>query len=150
MDGGSRRESEGTKGLLQIEDCLDAEGGIALPPDVTLISLIDRNAAIVGDSVAYRYLDYTRSVNGQPLELTWTQFAVRLRAIAARLQQVTARGDRVAILAPQGLDYVAGMYAAIKSGAIAVPLFAPELPGHAERLDTALRDAQPTAVLTTT
>ncbi|MBO0864609.1 MAG: AMP-binding protein, partial [Mycobacterium sp.] len=45
---------------------------------------------------------------------------------------------------------VAGMYAAIKSGAIAVPLFAPELPGHAERLDTALRDAQPTAVLTTT
>ena len=31
-----------------------------------------------------------------------------------------------------------------------MPLFAPELPGHAERLDTALRDSQPTAVLTTT
>lgn len=137
------------KGLLQIEDCLDAEGGVALPPDVTLVSLIDRNAAIIGDSVAYRYVDYTRSADGQVVELTWRQFAIRLRAVAAVLQQVTTRGDRVAILAPQGLDYVAGMYAAVKAGAIAVPLFAPELPGHAERLDTALHDARPQVVLTT-
>lgn len=139
----------GRNGLLQIEDCLDAEGGIALPPGTTLISLIDRNIANVGDSVAYRYLDYTGSVDARAVELTWTQLGIRLRAIGAHLQQVTARGDRVAILAPQGVDYVAGFFAAIKAGTIAVPLFAPELPGHAERLDTALRDAQPTVVLTT-
>jgi fatty-acyl-CoA synthase len=149
MEGGSRQESGDPEGLLQIEDCLDADGGVRLPPGITLISLIDRNIAHVGDWVAYRYLDYTRSADGYPVELTWTQFGTRLRAIAARLQQVTASGDRVAILAPQGLDYVAGMYAAIKAGAIAVPLFAPELPGHAERLDTALRDSQPAVVLTT-
>ncbi|HYB38760.1 MAG TPA: fatty acyl-AMP ligase [Mycobacterium sp.] len=150
MDCGSRRqESVGRDGLLQIEECLDAEGGIALPPDVTLISLIDRNIANVGDSVAYRYLDYTRPVDGQAVELTWIEFGIRLRAIGAHLQQVTARGDRIAILAPQGLDYVAGFYAAVKAGTIAVPLFAPELPGHAERLDTALRDAQPSVILTT-
>jgi fatty-acyl-CoA synthase len=137
-------------GLLQIEDCLDADGSIALPPGVTLISLIERNAAVVGDSVAYRYLDYSRAAEGRLVELTWTQFDSRLRAIAARLQTVAVRGDRVAILAPQGLDYVAAMYAAIKAGTIAVPLFAPELPGHVERLDTALRDARPTVVLTTT
>jgi len=149
MDCDPRQESVGPNGLLKIEDCLDAQGGVALPPGTTLISLIDRNIANVGDSVAYRYLDYTRSVNGQAAELTWTQLGIRLRAIGAHLQQVTARGDRVAILAPQGLDYVAGFFAAIKAGTIAVPLFAPELPGHAERLDTALRDAQPTVVLTT-
>lgn len=138
------------KGLLQIEDCLDADGGVALPPGVTLISLIDRNAANCGDLVAYRYLDYSRSGGGEVAELTWTRFADRLQAIAAQLQKVAARGDRVAILAPQGLDYVAGLYAAIKAGAVAVPLFAPELPGHAERLDTALRDALPSVLLTTT
>ena len=33
---------------------------------------------------------------------------------------------------------------------IAVPLFAPELPGHAERLEIALRDARPSGVVTTT
>ncbi len=36
------------------------QGNIALPPGITLISLIERNIANVGDSVAYRYLDYTR------------------------------------------------------------------------------------------
>ena len=82
------------------------------------------------------------SVDGQAVELTWTQLGIRLRAIGAHLQQV-ARGDRVAILAPQGIDYVAGFFAAIKAGTIAVPLFAPELPLHAERLDTALRCSPP-------
>ncbi|HKP42956.1 fatty acyl-AMP ligase [Mycobacterium sp.] len=136
-------------GLLQIEDCLDADGGIVLPPGVTLISLIDRNIANVGDTVAYRYLDFTRSDAGQPSEITWTQLGIRLRAIGARIQQVADRGDRVAVLAPQGLDYIAGFFAAVKAGTIAVPLFAPELPGHAERLETALNDAQPILVLTT-
>jgi fatty-acyl-CoA synthase len=137
------------EGLLQIKDCLDADGGIVLPPGVTLISLIDRNIANVGDSVAYRYLDFTRSAAGQLTEITWTRLGIRLRAVGAHVQQVAARGDRVAVLAPQGLDYVAGFFAAVKAGTIAVPLFAPELPGHVERLQTALTDAQPTVVLTT-
>ena len=149
MNCDSWRESSGRSGLLQIEDCLDADGGIVLPPGITLISLIDRNIANVGDSIAYRFLDYTRSVDGHAVELTWAQLGTRMRAIGAHLQQVTARGERVAILAPQGIDYVTGFFAAIKAGNIAVPLFAPELPGHAERLETALRDAQPTIVLTT-
>ena len=149
MDCGSRQDASGVPGLLQIGDCLDAEGRVALPPGVTLISLIDRNIANVGDAVAYRYLDYSRSVAGHVEEVTWTQFGVRLQAIGAHVQQAAARGERVAVLAPQGIDYVAGFYAAVKAGTIAVPLFAPELPGHAERLDTALRDSEPTAVLTT-
>ncbi len=137
------------QGLLQIEDCIDAAGGIVLPPGVTLISLIERNIANVGAAVAYRYLDFTASIDGAPVELTWNQLGVRMRAVGARLQQVTSRGDRVAILAPQGLDYIAAFFAAVKAGTIAVPLFVPELQGHAERLETALRDAQPAAVLTT-
>jgi fatty-acyl-CoA synthase len=153
MNYGSRQDSVAPKGLLLIEDCLDAEGGVILPPGTTLISLINRNIANVGDAVAYRYLDYSgpgAPSEGHAVELTWAQFGVRLQAIGAHVQQFADHGDRVAILAPQGIDYVAGFYAAIKAGTIAVPLFAPELPGHAERLDTALRDSEPTVVLTTT
>ncbi len=135
-------------GLLQIEDCLDADGGIALPDGITFISLIDRNIANVGDATAYRYLDFTRS-GVRVDELSWTRLGQRMQAIAADVQQVASAGERVAVLAPQGLDYVAGFFGAIKAGAIAVPLFAPELPGHAERLDIALHDARPAAVLTT-
>ncbi|KZS82468.1 fatty-acid--CoA ligase [Mycobacterium kansasii] len=150
MNDGFRRGSPAPEGLLEIEDCLAADGSIALPPGTTLISLIQRNIANVGDSIAYRYLDYTRSAEGQAREVTWAQRGVRLAAIGAQIQQLAGNGDRVAILAPQGIDYVAGFYAAIKAGTIAVPLFAPELPGHAERLDTALRDSAPAVVLTTT
>jgi fatty-acyl-CoA synthase len=151
MDCGSSLHSvrSAPPGLLRIEDCLDADGDIVLPHGVTLVSLIERNIVSVGDSVAYRYLDYTRSDEPAVVELTWRQLGVRLRAIGAHLQRTAKRGDRVAILAPQGLDYVAGFFAALKAGTVAVPLFAPELPGHAERLDTALSDAQASVVLTT-
>lgn len=150
MDRGSRQDGPGAAGLLRIEDCLDAAGRVVLPPGVNLISLIDRNIANVGDTVAYRYLDYSRSADGHAEEVTWDRFGVRLQAMGARIQQVAGHGERVAVLAPQGIDYVAGFYAAVKAGTIAVPLFAPELPGHAERLETALRDSEPTVVLTTT
>ncbi len=137
-------------GLLQIEECLDAQGGVALPPGVTLISLIDRNIANAGDATAYRYLDHSGAADLHTEEVTWIQFGARLQAVGAHVQQAAGRGERVAILAPQGIDYVVGFYAAIKAGTIAVPLFAPELPGHAERLDTALRDSGAAVVLTTT
>lgn len=149
MERARGQDFDAPEGLLDIEDCVDAAGRVALPPGTTLISLIDRNIANVGQMVAYRYLDFGRSPEGEVLELTWSQLDVRMRAIGARIQQGASRGERVAVLAPQGLDYVAGFYAAVKSGAIAVPLFAPELPGHAERLDTALADAKPALVLTT-
>ncbi|MGE2716658.1 fatty acyl-AMP ligase [Mycolicibacterium litorale] len=147
MSGGTGQAV--SEGLLKIEDCLDDAGNIVLPQGVTLISLIDRNIASVGDAVAYRYLDHTGSDDVHAVELTWTELGVRLRAVGARLQQLTSPGDRVAILAPQGLEYVTGFFAAIKAGTIAVPLFAPELQGHAERLHTALDDSRPAVVLTT-
>ena len=149
MERARGQDFDAPEGLLDIEDCVNAAGRVALPPGTTLISLIGRNIANVGQTVAYRYLDFGRSPEGEALELTWAQLDVRLRAIGSRVQQATSKGERVAVLAPQGLDYVAGFYAAVKSGAIAVPLFAPELPGHAERLETALADASPALVLTT-
>jgi acyl-CoA synthetase (AMP-forming)/AMP-acid ligase II len=135
---------------IKIADHLDAAGNIALPEGVTLTSYLARNIAMLGDSPAYRYLDYTQDRDGVTVELSWDQLGARTRAVAARLQQLTVPGDRVAILAPQGLDYVVGFFAAVRAGNIAVPLFAPELPGHAERLEAVLADAQPAVVLTTT
>ncbi|MGV0717247.1 fatty acyl-AMP ligase [Mycolicibacterium sp. XJ662] len=133
-----------------IEEYLDSEGHIVIPDGATLTSYLESNIADLGDSVAFRYLDYRGNSDGRPIELSWNSLGVRLRAVGARLQQVTERGDRVAILAPQGVDYVVGLFAAIAAGNIAVPLFAPELPGHAERLRAVISDSEPTVVLTTT
>src|SRR6202011_2505254 len=90
-DRGVQEYIEGAGGLLQIEDCLNVQGDIALPPGTTLISLIERNIANVGDAVAYRYLDYART-EGHTSEVTWAQFGVRLRAIGARVQRFAGEG----------------------------------------------------------
>jgi acyl-CoA synthetase (AMP-forming)/AMP-acid ligase II len=140
--------SAARQAVMKIEDYLTPDRSIVVPDGHTVASHLDRNVAELGDTCAYRYLDYDN--DGQSVELTWTQLGARIRAIGARLQQVTARGDRVAILAPHGVDYVAGFFAAIAAGNIAVPQFAPELPGQAERLELVLPDAAPTALLTTT
>ena len=129
----------------------DLEGRrIAVPEGVTLTSNFDRNRAQHGDSPAYRFLDYSQDQDGRAVELSWNELWSRVCAIGARLQQVTTPGDRVAILAPQGLDYVAGFFAAVHAGNVAIPLFAPTLSGHGERLAAVLADGRPAAVLTTT
>ncbi|KMO77523.1 Long-chain-fatty-acid--AMP ligase FadD32 [Mycolicibacterium chubuense] len=132
---------------MRLHDYLDAEGNIEIPAGVTLTSFLDRHAEQWAEAPAYRYLDFDHD---RTVELTWSAFRTRLRAVGTRLQQVTQPGDRIAILAPQGVDYVVGFFAAIQAGAIAVPLFAPELPGHTDRLHAVLADARPTVVLTTT
>lgn len=130
------------------DDYLDEHGNIKILGDATLIEFVDKHSAANGDELAYRYIDYSRERDGEYHELTWRQFGARLRAVAARLQQVTRPRDRVAILAPQGLDYVVAMFAAVYAGNIAVPLFDPDEPGHTDRLHAVLGDCRPTAILT--
>ena len=45
---------------LTVENYLDSAGNIALPEGLTLTTSLHRNIAELGDSVSYRYLDYTR------------------------------------------------------------------------------------------
>ena len=125
-------------------------GQIKFPDGASIVSHVERWAKVRGDKLAYRFLDYSTERDGVECELTWSQFSARNRAVAARLQQVTELGDRVAILCPQNLDYLVAMYGAIYAGRIAVPLFDPSEPGHVGRLHAELDDCRPSAILTTT
>ncbi|NKZ14354.1 AMP-binding protein [Mycolicibacterium septicum DSM 44393] len=133
-----------------IENYVRDDGTIVVPDGLTLTSFLDRNRFIFGDEPSYRFLDYSTDPDGRAVELSWNALWSQVCAVGARLQQVTKPRDRVAILAPQGVEYVAAFFAAVHAGNIAVPLFAPALAGHAERLAAVLSDAKPTAVLTTT
>ncbi|TSE00740.1 AMP-binding protein [Skermania sp. ID1734] len=135
------------------DDYLDSEGNIFIPEGATLVDHVEKHTRKDADDandLAYRYIDYSRERDGEAHELTWKEFGNRLRAVAARLQQVTKPGDRVAVLAPQGLDYVISFFAAIFAGTIAVPLFDPDEPGHTDRLHAVLGDCEPSAILTAT
>ncbi|GGT99095.1 fatty acyl-AMP ligase [Streptomyces coeruleorubidus] len=81
--------------------------------------------------------------------LTWRRLDVRVRALAARLTDEAGPGDRVALLCPQGTEYVTAFLAALAAGLVAVPLYPPGLPGHADRLAGVLADARCSVVVTT-
>ncbi|AVL99280.1 fatty-acid--CoA ligase [Gordonia iterans] len=134
----------------EFEQFLDEDGNLRFTEDATLVDYVERNVREQADTLAYRYIDYSRERDGERIDLTWAQFGKRLRAVAARLQQVTKHGDRVAILAPQSLEYVIGFFASMYASNIAVPLFSPDEPGHHDRLHAVLADCEPTAILTST
>ncbi|EGD54090.1 long-chain-fatty-acid--AMP ligase FadD32 [Gordonia neofelifaecis] len=134
----------------EFEQFLDETGNLHFEDDVTLVDYVERNVREQADTLAYRFLDFSRERDGERIDLTWAQFGKRLRAVAARLQQVTQPGDRVAILAPQSLEYVIGFFASLYASNIAVPLFSPDEPGHTDRLVAVLADCQPSAILTST
>jgi long chain fatty acid CoA FadD26 len=116
---------------------------------LSLPAVLRESARERPDARAFTYIDYEINPAGYTESLTWSQVHNRVQAIAAELTTVGSPGDRVAILAPQGLEYLVGVLGALAAGFIAVPLSVP-LPGvHDERVAGALKDCLPSAVLTT-
>ena len=126
------------------------DGRIEFPESASLVRHIERWAKVRGDKLAYRFLDFSTEREGVARDLHWADFGARNRAVAARLQQVTEPGDRVAILCPQNLEYLVAFFGILYSGRIAVPLFDPSEPGHVGRLHAVLDNCEPSAILTTT
>jgi fatty acid CoA ligase FadD32 len=125
-------------------------GRLSFPEGASIPRHVERWAKIRADHLAYRFLDFSTERDGVPRDMTFREFSARNRAIAARLQQVTQPGDRVAILCPQNLEYLSSFFGTIYSGRIAVPLFDPAEPGHVGRLHAVLDDCSPSTILTTT
>ncbi|WP_371548876.1 AMP-binding protein [Streptomyces sp. NBC_00554] len=116
----------------------------------TLPALLEHWAAATPARRAFTFVDHpTYDSRGVHRTLTWRRLDLRTRAVAARIARSTAPGDRVALLCPQGPDFVIGFLAALAAGRVAVPMFTPDLPGHGDRLAAVLGDARPSAVLTT-
>ena len=126
------------------------DGLLRFPDNGSVVRHVEKWAKVRGDKLAYRFLDFSTERDGLARDLDWAHFSVRNRAVAARLQQVTQPGDRVAILCPQNLEYIIAFFGTLYAGRIAVPLFDPAEPGHVGRLHAVLDDCQPTAILTTT
>ncbi|GAA0963372.1 fatty acyl-AMP ligase [Kribbella koreensis] len=113
----------------------------------TIVDLVTRWAEEKPDQPAYTYVDHRADSR---TTLTWGEVDARARAVAAAIRAQAEPGDRVAILAPQGLDYLVAMLGSCYARTIAVPLFPPDLPGHRARLDGVLADCSPVCALTTT
>ncbi|MET9764900.1 fatty acyl-AMP ligase [Streptomyces sp. NPDC006372] len=120
------------------------------PVCATLPEYVRHWAASTPERRAFSFVEHPAPHSrGVHRTLTWRRLDVRVRALAARLAGQAAPGDRVALLCPQGTEYVTAFLAALAAGLVAVPLYPPGLPGHADRLAGVLADACPSAVVTT-
>lgn len=122
---------------------------IGTPAETSIPSLLRERAVRQPDVAAFTFVDYELDSDGFAESLTWSQVYQRTRVVAEELMLCGSVGDRVAILAPQGLDYVIAFLGALHAGFVAVPLSVPQLGSHDERVSAALRDSAPTVILTT-
>jgi long-chain fatty acid adenylase/transferase FadD26 len=117
--------------------------------ELLLTSLLAERASQHPDAAAYTFIDYDADANGTTETLTWGQVHRRAQIVAQELTAFGASGDRAAILAPQGLEYIVAFLGALQAGFIAVPLPMPQFSVHDKRVHSALRDCAPSAILTT-
>ncbi|MEV0780191.1 amino acid adenylation domain-containing protein [Streptomyces sp. NPDC050428] len=79
--------------------------------------------------------------------LTFPGLHDRARAIGALLADRVDPGDRVLVLLPPGLDYVASFLGCLYAGAVAVPLYPPSKGSYSARHRAVLADSAPAAAL---
>ncbi|MGR9086847.1 MAG: aminotransferase class I/II-fold pyridoxal phosphate-dependent enzyme [Gammaproteobacteria bacterium] len=100
------------------------------------------------DQPVYHFID---SENKPVRSLTYRQLGERARALAARLQAMNAKGERVILICPPGLDYMVSYWSCLLAGAIAVPAYPPAI-GRLEktlpRIEAIMQDCRPVIALT--
>ena len=118
----------------------------ALPELSTLVDLLQGRASRLPGKTGYTFL-----ADGEEAEtnLTYGELDERARAIAVMLKSVGATGQRVLLLYPSGVDYIAAFFGCLYAGAVAVPAYPPRLNRNLLRLQTIVADAQATVALTT-
>jgi fatty acid CoA ligase FadD28 len=112
-------------------------------------AVVRERASLQPNEPAFTFVNYGDDPDGVPETLTWSQLYLRIRHVAAELRRHGAVGDRAAIVAPQGLDYIVGLLGAFEAGLIAVPLSVPQVGAHDKRVNQVLADSAPAVVLTT-
>src|SRR5258707_5561535 len=87
--------------------------------------------------------------DGEKASLTYGALDQQARAIGAVLQASCLPGDRVLLLLPPGLAYIAAFFGCLYAGVIAVPAYPPRINRSLSRLQAIVTDAQATLALTT-
>ncbi|MBK9266353.1 MAG: AMP-binding protein [Polyangiaceae bacterium] len=118
----------------------------------TLVDLLNRQSADVPDRPALRFLE-RGEVTGPIATWTYADLTMCARAIARWLRsQGVQPGDRVILLYPTGLEFIAVFFGCLMARVVAVPAWPPEPPRMARgvaAVEAIARDCAPTAVLTT-
>ncbi|MCP5119614.1 MAG: fatty acyl-AMP ligase, partial [bacterium] len=111
----------------------------------SLIDLLRSRAAGESGKPAYRFLKNKQ----QSLPLSYRELDERARTIAGWLAGQTTEGDRVLLLYPPGLEFLAGFFGCLYARVTPAPLPLPTARTGFEKLEMVQADTQATLALTT-
>jgi acyl-CoA synthetase (AMP-forming)/AMP-acid ligase II/acyl carrier protein len=114
----------------------------------TMVDLLQYRAKETGKNAGFRFLEQGEAVTQ---EWSYAELERRARAVAAELQELLERGDRVLLMFPDGLDYFAALFGCMFAETLAVPAHPPDparLARTVPRLQAIAEDAGIAAVLT--
>jgi long-chain fatty acid adenylyltransferase FadD28 len=117
------------------------------PPSIP--SVLRERASLQANEKAFTFIDYEQDWDGVVETVTWSQLYRRSLNVAREVREYGSPGDRAVIMAPQGLHYIDAFIGALQAGFIAVPLAVPLGGAVDERVNSVLRDAAPSVILTT-
>ncbi|HEX2090929.1 MAG TPA: amino acid adenylation domain-containing protein [Longimicrobiaceae bacterium] len=112
----------------------------------TLVELLRLRAEEEPDFRTYTFL-----LDGEQAEahVTYGELDRRARAVAARLQEMGAAGERALLLYAPGLEYIVSLFGCFYAGVVAVPVYPPRRNKPTPRLQSIIADCHPSVVLTT-
>lgn len=122
------------------------DGTLALPETMTLATLAEMLYS-KGDTSALA-LGFHDVPNDELRTYTRAEVNTRVKAVAARLQQIAEPGTRVALLAGNSPEYLFSFLGALYAGMVPIPLYDPRERGHEGHLKAVFEDAEPQIVLT--
>jgi len=116
------------------------------PSFTTLIELLRMRAERQPDQRAYTFLADGET---ETERLTYQELDQRARIIGAWLQDAKAQGERVLLLYPPGLEFIAAFFGCLYAGAVAVPAYPPRRKASWPRLASIVADAEARFALST-
>lgn len=124
---------------------LDRLSGSFFNPQ-TLVEMLRHRTQFLAHERAFTYL-----VDGENEEthLSYQELDRRARAIAAMLQERDLVGERVLLLYPPGLDFIAGFFGCLYAGVVAVTAYPPRMNRSLGRIQAIVSDAGARVALTT-
>ncbi|CAM2844408.1 saframycin Mx1 synthetase B [Legionella steigerwaltii] len=113
---------------------------------ISLVDLLEKKVEQNLDFPIYTFIDKKIQENKS---LTYGELAEQAKKIASVLYEVTHPGDRVLIIYPPGLDFIAAFFGCLYAGTIAVPSYAPTTKDWAEKFQQIIENSGARVVLTT-
>jgi|GEM_PF-293209 len=111
----------------------------------SFVDVLRSHAALRGDRLAYVYL---KDGETEDDSITFAQLDLRVKSIAAELQQVTRPGDRALLMFAPGIHYIAAFLACLYAGVVAIPAYPPRNKRYLGRFQSIVADAQTSVALT--